>query len=177
MKKGGFRFLADSAPPVRRFSACPCFTALFRAPRSKNTTENHTPPRRRKRPPFDRAPRLSIRQAVANIEHAAPPDSGKPSAVRPRRRKRPPWRPCAASGLSAIPATSERRHHRQAVRLSAIPATSERRHHRQAVRLSAVRPWRPCADSGKWTANKNAAPVRPRRRIRRQSATIAGNAA
>ena len=159
MKTGGFRFLADSAPPVRRFSACPCFTALFRAPRSKNTTENHTPPRRRKRPPFDRAPRLSIRQAVANIEHAAPPDSGKPSAVRPRRRKRPPWRPCAASGLSAI------------------PATSERRHHRQAVRLSAVRPWRPCADSGKWTANKNAAPVRPRRRIRRPSATIAGNAA
>jgi len=115
METGGFRFLADSAPPVRRFSACPFFTALFRAPRSKNTTENHTPPRRRKRPPFDRAPRLSIRQAVANIEHAAPPDSGKPSAVRPRRRKRPPWRPCAASGLSAIPATSELRHHRQAV--------------------------------------------------------------
>ena len=43
--------------------------------------------KRASRPPFDRAPRLSIRQAVANIEHAAPPDSGKPSATigKPRR--------------------------------------------------------------------------------------------
>ena len=168
METGGFRFLADSAPPVRRFSACPCFTALFRAPRSKNTTENHTPPRRRKRPPFDRAPPVS-----------PPPSNTPPEAnAAPIPASRPP--PSEAGNRSPVATVCRAAGFRQAVTPEANAATidraagSVRAGFRQAVRQS-IR--RPCADSGKWTANKNAAPVRPRRRIRRPSATIAGNAA
>ena len=183
MKTGGFRFLADSAPPVRRFSACPCFTALFRAPRSKNTTENHTPPRRRKRPPFDRAPPVSPPPSNTprrRIPASRPPfdraagfatierragfarqsraDSGKPSAPIPATVRAVRFRSIASRArfrfAASPPPSPETRRKR--------PPEASARAGRVRARPAVPRPCKPvssrlktvCNRSGKCPANK-----------------------